>query len=92
MHPEKNTRIQGGAKLCTTDYEVTTEEDLFDTLADQWEEQAVYPIHVQFNMRQNLFNLTDNDLLFIGSLEEFFLRFDGKHKMWYTMEDPDEGD
>lgn len=92
LHNDKNVIVRAGAKLCTTDYKGDTLEDdeLFNSESDVWEEDAVYPMLITFDLKKDHFNDPANELLTIKQNDVFYLRFDGTHKMWYTMDDPDD--
>ena len=60
------------------------------TAQDVWDEEAVYPLHIQLNLHKDEFTLTDREHLRLKPDEQLYLRFDGTHKMWYSMNDPDE--
>ena len=89
LHNDKNVFVRAGPPLCTVDYfsPAAEDSDLFSAADAQWEDDAVYPIKISFNMNKNYFNNTSEDYLTIGQNEELYLRFDGEHKTWYTMTD-----
>ena len=62
LHNDKNVYVRAGPKLCTTDYFTPADEDsaLFDKGTDLWDDEAVFPIKVSFNMPRAYFNNLDS--------------------------------
>ena len=91
LHSSNNVLIPSGGPLCTTDYDVPAA-----SLDADWERISSHILMVTMNMKADFFaNGTDSgDLLTteldIGNDQSFYLRFDGTHRMWYTLEKPDQ--
>ena len=93
LHNDKNVYVQAGPKGCTTEYQGTVfDGDDVPTEETEWERIAVYPIFVQLDISSDVFNIEDkrSPELRIKQDDAFYLRFDGQHRMWYTMDDPDD--
>ena len=92
LHNDKNYFVRGGTDLCIYDYISADDPEPEDE--EQWEQEAVFPIKITFDLTKKeseCFNLTDHGGIFeIKNSDIFYLRFDGEHKMWYTMNDPDD--
>ena len=75
-------------------YEYSSADDEEPTDQEIWDNEAVYPIKITFDLTKkdyDCFNLTDHNGAFrIKNEDEFYMRFDGSHRMWYTMQDPDD--
>ena len=92
LHNDRNYFVRAGSDLCI--YEYSSADDEEPTLEEIWDDEAVYPIKITFDLTRkqyDCFNLTDHNGAFrIKNEDEFYMRFDGAHRMWYTMDDPDD--
>ena len=98
LHNDRSIEIKKGNPYCTTSYGNVKQKSARHS--DTWTDVAVYPIDIQFDMPSNNDGnppldkenevktlLTENDdLLRLGQYERFIMRWDGVHRVWYTLE------
>ena len=88
LHNDKQIKVAAGAAFCTTKYGTVLSESTFTELI--WDDIALYPVDLQFDMvKPDLFKSADPTIN-IGQKTRYVLKFDGTHRMWFTMNGQDE--
>ena len=94
LHNDKQVTIKKGPSFCTTNYGQVADRNKANNPG--WEQLTVYPIDLQFAMPNNRLDPLGDpadeenpDLLRIRQYDRFIVKFDGEHRMWYTLDEED---